>query len=119
MVKNSDEIMAEYLLKGGKMLSRECTVCRSPLFEIKGETLCVVCRDQGRTAEGKVISAPSPAEKVPSTPVVTASDLAGEIEVTVGALCRRIREEPDPNRCLALMECVRTGVETLALLHQG
>jgi UPF0148 protein len=119
MVKNPDEIMAEYLLKGGKMLSRECSVCRSPLFEIKGETLCVVCRDQGRTTEGKGPSPPSPAEKAAPAPLVTASDLAGEIELAVTTLCQRIRDEPDPNRCLALMECVRTGVETLALLRQG
>ncbi|NTW92707.1 MAG: hypothetical protein HGA40_04620, partial [Methanoregulaceae archaeon] len=43
-MKREDEIMAEYLLKGGKMLSKSCPSCGCPLFEYKGETFCVVCR---------------------------------------------------------------------------
>ena len=117
MVRKPDEIMAEYLLKGGKMLSRECTVCRSPLFEIKGETLCIVCREQGQVTEGKQ-TAPQAEKKTP-VPVTGGSDLSREIEETVTTLLRRAREEPDPNRCLAYMDSVKAGVETLALLRQG
>ncbi len=40
----ADEVMAEYLLKGGKMLAKSCKVCGYPLFEYKGETQCVICR---------------------------------------------------------------------------
>ncbi|MDT8358294.1 MAG: autoantigen p27 domain-containing protein, partial [Methanomicrobiaceae archaeon] len=46
-MKKPDEIMADYLLKGGKMLARECPVCGAPLFEYKGETMCVVCKEKG------------------------------------------------------------------------
>ncbi|MCK4269102.1 MAG: hypothetical protein KAW93_01335, partial [Methanogenium sp.] len=45
-MKADDEIMAEYLLKGGKMLSKTCPECGAPLFEVKGETKCVVCAEK-------------------------------------------------------------------------
>ena len=44
-MRGSDEIMAEYLLKGAKMLGKSCPECGSPLFTVKGETYCVVCRE--------------------------------------------------------------------------
>ena len=37
--------MAEYLLKGAKMLGKSCPECGSPLFTVNGETYCVVCRE--------------------------------------------------------------------------
>ena len=43
MSSNPEDIMAEYLLKGGKMLDKTCPSCGSPLFLVKGETMCVVC----------------------------------------------------------------------------
>src|SRR5512136_2871683 len=43
--RKEDEIMAEYLLKGGKMLEKTCKTCGCPLFEVKGKTLCVVCAE--------------------------------------------------------------------------
>src|SRR5512136_1141683 len=43
--RKEDEIMAEYLLKGGKMLEKTCKTCGCPLFEVKGRTLCVVCAE--------------------------------------------------------------------------
>lgn len=44
-MRDSDEIMAEYLLKGAKMLGKTCPECGSPLFTVNGETYCVVCRE--------------------------------------------------------------------------
>src|SRR5512136_2150376 len=46
--RNPDDIMAECLLRGGKMLRKACRTCGAPLFEVKGETLCVVCRETGK-----------------------------------------------------------------------
>jgi UPF0148 protein len=40
-----DEIMAQYLLKGGKMLAESCPVCHNPLFEYKEIRQCVVCQN--------------------------------------------------------------------------
>ena len=44
--KKDDEIMAEYLLKGGKMLEKVCPTCGCPLFEYKKKTFCVVCAEK-------------------------------------------------------------------------
>ncbi|UUX91884.1 Sjogren's syndrome/scleroderma autoantigen 1 family protein [Methanoplanus endosymbiosus] len=44
-MRKPEDIMADYLLKGGKMLEKTCSVCGSPLFIVKGETLCVVCAE--------------------------------------------------------------------------
>jgi UPF0148 protein len=46
-----DEIMAEYLLKGGKMLAESCPVCHNPLFEYKGIRQCVVCQSRENGSE--------------------------------------------------------------------
>lgn len=35
--------MADALRSGAKMLSEICPVCKSPLFEIKGEIRCIKC----------------------------------------------------------------------------
>ncbi len=61
-MKTEDEIMASYLLKGGKMLSKTCSTCGCPLFEHKGETLCVVCKESEKN-EGKN-------EKISSVPLL-------------------------------------------------
>jgi len=45
--KADEDIMADYLLKGGKMLSDSCTVCGAPLFDYNGEIFCVVCQEKG------------------------------------------------------------------------
>ena len=47
-MKTEDEIMASYLLTGGKMLSETCEDCGAPLFEIEGKQCCVVCRELGK-----------------------------------------------------------------------
>ncbi|HZD43195.1 MAG TPA: Sjogren's syndrome/scleroderma autoantigen 1 family protein [Methanomicrobiales archaeon] len=123
-MKEPDEIMAEYLLQGGKMLSKACTVCGSPLFEIKGKTRCVVCESarkaQPAPAESGTVHpparnepavqnvpAPEPAAPLPPGP------LQNELSETILLLCRRIQNEPDPDRCLLLMKCVRQGVLAL------
>jgi UPF0148 protein len=120
--RTADDIMAESLLSGGKMLSKACRTCGSPLFEVKGETLCVVCREKGKE-KGK-------GPKAPASPPPPAGAAAGqvapggeagearELRATIAALARRAREEADPDRCLALMEAARKGAEALSLLHR-
>ena len=116
-----DEVMAEYLLKGGKMLARDCTVCGCPLFEYKGETFCVVCREQKQEP-----SPGSPGETGEASPPGTETPAAGRsgsrgavrpaLESALVALCRRCEEETDPERCLVLISAVRKGIEALRLL---
>lgn len=117
--KKPDEIMAEYLLKGGKMLAKSCTICGSPLFEWKGETKCVVCeinrasesKQEAIQPEQRNIAATSSQLEIPHS--LDSSSLKKEVFGTIELLCKRINEEPDPQRCLVLMECVLKGVEAL------
>jgi len=118
-VKREDDIMAGYLLKGGKMLSKSCPACGCPLFEIKGETLCVVCREeetsrkknaQAVTREAQVL--PEPVNADPSSPA-----LARSLEEALVAVCIRMREEQDPGKVLVLANAVKSGVEALRLIR--
>lgn len=123
MEKSPEDIMAEYLLKGGKMLEKTCPSCGSPLFQVKGETVCVVCGGAQKPAAGPAAAGKKIEErKQLHLPEVNASgeigqgvsgDVDDELEKTVIHLCRRVREERNPEDCLALMECVRIAGEFL------
>ena len=125
-VRKEDEIMAEYLLKGGKMLEKPCKTCGCPLFEVKGKTLCVVCEENapaskdnetGVEKDSTALSVHESAyrsHKGSGTGQVLADDLTG----TLLSLCERIRNEKDPNHVLTLMAAVKTGTESLHILSQ-
>lgn len=135
-VRKEDEIMAEYLLKGGKMLEKTCKTCGCPLFEVKGKTFCVVC------AENATVM-PASAEKVASAHHEHGHScgcgedphehsetcgcgehdndscdggLADELAMTIFSLCERIQNEKDPENVLILMNAVRAGTESLEIL---
>ena len=138
--RKDDEIMAEHLLKGGKMLEKSCKTCGCPLFEVKGKTLCVVC------AENEDAKKPAKGAKAPAAAVATAEShaphehgascgcgvdheedtctcgdeegglLAEEIAMTIHALCERIQNEKDPENVLLLMNAVKSGTESLEIL---
>lgn len=126
-VRNEDEIMAEHLLKGGKMLEKSCKTCGCPLFEVKGKTLCVVCAEKD-TADKTSPGAPAAS----AAPVNTASCSCGEhheetceggfladsLAMTIVSLCERIQNEKDPDNVLALMNAVKAGTEALHILGQ-
>jgi UPF0148 protein len=121
-MKSEDEIMAEYLLKGGKMLSATCPSCGCPLFEIGGETLCVVCREAGEREEpgrsgGEQMASTGGTSRVREEPRRNASpSLTITLEETLVALSLRIREEPDPERVMVLVNALKRGIEALRLL---
>jgi len=118
--KNPDDIMAECLLAGGKMLSKACRACGSPLFEVKGETLCVVCREKGKDAKKRAgrPAAPGSTERKSPPDSGKETDLAGELRLTISTLVRKAREDPDPARCLSFMEAAKRGAEALSILHR-
>ncbi|MDD1668684.1 MAG: hypothetical protein LUO97_02685 [Methanomicrobiales archaeon] len=121
--KGADDIMAECLLAGGKMLSKACRACGSPLFEVKGETLCIVCREKGKeTGKGAPAAGTMPEPVTPGavSPGMAGGDseLAQELRATIADLSRRAREDKDPERCMTLMEAAKRGAEALALLHR-
>ncbi len=114
-----DEIMAAYLLKGGKMLSKTCSTCGCPLFEIKGETLCVVCKESEKNVESKEKSSSSLRNNEKPTGVAprkNTRELKGSMENMLAALCERISDEPDPERVLVLMNSVKKGIEAYNML---
>lgn len=116
--------MAEYLLKGGKMLDKSCPSCGSPLFQIKGDTICVVCggaRKPAPAPDGE--PAIEESGEVPVDIVVEqaypdeepgmSGDLRAEVEKTIVHLCRKVREESRPKDCLVLMECIKIADDVL------
>ena len=136
-VRKEDEIMAEYLLKGGKMLEKACKICGCPLFEVKGKTFCVVCAENepAKNAKG-VKKAAAPATEVVAAAQVhedghacscgedhdeescTCDDggLAEELAFTIHSLCERIQNEKDLENVLLLMNAVKEGTEALEIL---
>ncbi len=120
----ADEVMAGYLLKGGKMLAKSCKVCGYPLFEYKGETQCVICPQE---TSGEPLPEPEPPGEVPvpgqsSAPAAAAREprgrVAAELERTIIHLCERIRGEQRASECLTLMMAIERGAEALATLGQ-
>jgi UPF0148 protein len=129
--RKDDEIMAEYLLKGGKMLEKVCPVCGCPMFEYKKKTFCVVCAEKSAAKAPAAQAAPAAHSHehdagcscggVHDDDSCTCEDgegnmLAEEIAMTIHALCERINNEKDPNHILTLMTAVKTGSEALEIL---
>ncbi|MBT8507448.1 hypothetical protein AZH53_03270 [Methanomicrobiaceae archaeon CYW5] len=121
-MKTEDTIMAEYLLKGGKMLSKTCKDCGAPLFETKEGVLCVVCKEIGppdeKGAEKPVRHSPPEAEPVIVPPQrlhagACHGEVGEEIEQAILALCRRVRTESRAEDCYLLMKGIRKGVQAL------
>jgi UPF0148 protein len=136
-LRKEDEIMAEYLLKGGKMLEKSCKTCGCPLFEVKGKTLCVVCAENETGAKtAKKPAGPADAQApAGGCSCGTGHDedicscgedhgeesceggmLTEEIAFTIHALCERIQNEKDPDHVLTLMNAVKAGTEALETL---
>jgi UPF0148 protein len=119
-MKSEDEIMAEYLLKGGKMLSKTCPSCGCPLFDYKGETLCVVCREEQAGEQEKKAQARGKAGQAKRTertaPAGTGKALVETMEEMLASLAMRARDEPDPEKVLILMNALKRGVEARNLL---
>jgi UPF0148 protein len=119
-----DEIMAGYLLKGGKMLAKCCQVCGCPLFEYKGDTRCVVCAEMKSEQGKEPAGSDAKADVGNEVPQRTArhsdrgEDVHAALENAIICICGAAASESDPQRCAALMEAVKTGVTALRLLDQ-
>ena len=123
-VRKDDEIMAEYLLKGGKMLEKSCKTCGCPLFEVKGKTLCVVCAEKD-TAEKSNPATAAPAQHEQDNECSRGEHheesckgglLTDKLATIIVSLCERIQNEKDPDNVLALMNAVKAGTEALEIL---
>ena len=69
-----DEIMAQYLLKGGKMLAESCPVCHNPFFEYNGKHQCVICQEAETVQE----NTHAKMAKDRSTPLIRSDPLQGQ-----------------------------------------
>lgn len=118
-MQKEDEIMAEYLLKGAKMLAKTCPECGCPLFEYKDTTRCVVCTAGVQDAAGTA-TAPVPGEgqerSFPDEREAVHTVAVPALEQAIVALCERAASETDPGRCLTLMNAVYRGAEALRIL---
>jgi UPF0148 protein len=137
--RKEEEIMAEYLLKGGKMLEKSCKICGCPLFEVKGKTLCVVCAENAIAMKSAPAAATTAGPSAPQHAHHEAvhehgegctcgqdhgedscgcdeSGLTEELAFTIHSLCLRIQNEKDPNHVLTLMEAVKEGTDALETL---
>ncbi len=134
-----DEIMAEYLLKGAKMLAKTCPVCHAPLFEYKGKQFCVVCAESAKDmAESgtEMPVDPIPPKSIPADQqkqVFWDSDgdagvhrqenkadipsCVDPISDAMVLLCEKIANEPDPARCLLYMQAIREGALSIRILQ--
>jgi UPF0148 protein len=138
--RKEEEIMAEYLLKGGKMLEKSCKTCGCPLFEVKGKTVCVVCAENAVMAKaGAAATVPVAAahqshhEHVHGEGCTCGQDhdeetcgcgddecsdggLTEELAFTIHSLCLRVQNEKDPNHVLTLMTAIKEGTDALETL---
>jgi UPF0148 protein len=125
-VRKEDEIMADYLLKGGKMLEKSCKTCGCPLFEVKGKTLCVVCAEHDNAEKSGTAPVSSPVHthgtecscSEHADESCEGGFLADVLANTILSLCERIQNEKDPDNVLVLMNAVKGGTESLKILCQ-
>jgi UPF0148 protein len=127
-MRKPDEIMAEYLLKGGKMLAKTCPDCNSPLFEYKGETFCVVCREEQRDQQKDDKPERQDENVVPPPSLEKRNGLySGNMEEslddvftqTIRELLIQARGEQDTRRLKDLMKAIRIAAEASSILHYG
>ncbi|HJJ54832.1 MAG TPA: autoantigen p27 domain-containing protein [Methanocorpusculum sp.] len=131
MTKTVDEIMAVYLLNGGKMLSETCSTCGAPLFEIKGRKTCVVCEEHAKeehTQQTQKTETTIKAETVnpahagnivqikPSYAAESSYSATPDLDILIASLIKRAQDEPDPAKCLTIIECLRTAAEAKTIL---
>lgn len=105
------------------MLSKTCPVCHSPLFEVKGETLCVVCKEEqeveDKSSMTRQVPVVSPQKGSVPGGQVAPGGLEDEFSMTLRSLLIQVREEQDSARILTLMDAVKRGAEAYTLLLYG
>lgn len=123
--RTPDEIMADYLLKRGKMLSKTCPDCGSPLFDYHGEVFCVVCRERNMEKESSKNES-EVREIAVKKHIMDLSAAAGpdnlgliedELVSVIIEFCRRVKAEKDAEECLLLMKCIEKGASALKILR--
>jgi UPF0148 protein len=122
-MKKEDDIMAEYLLKGAKMLAKTCPECGCPVFQVKDRTFCVVCAERKsekpENTAGNVAAKTPDVLREPAGVTGLSPSLVSALEQVIITLADRASREPEPERCRTLMEAVHEGAEALFLFTRG
>ncbi|MDD1712923.1 MAG: hypothetical protein LUQ69_07145 [Methanoregulaceae archaeon] len=122
-MKKEDDIMAEYLLKGAKMLAKTCPDCGCPVFQVKDRTFCVVCAErkseEPENTAGNVAAKTPDVLQEPAGVTGLSPSLVSALEQAIIILADRASREPEPERCRTLMEAVHEGAEALFLFTRG
>lgn len=135
-MRKPDDIMAEYLLGGAKMLAEVCPVCSAPLFEVNGKKLCVVCSEAAKKTQTSPDQKTTSPQKKPestlenirvimpkytetkSSEIPVAEEIPNVLDTLILQFAHRAESEPDPARCLTYMECIRTAAESRVILRR-
>ncbi|MDR0438887.1 MAG: hypothetical protein LBH02_01540 [Methanocalculaceae archaeon] len=133
-VRKPDDIMAEYLLSGAKMLADLCPKCGAPMFEVNGKRICVICNETStllRTDIPRVAVTDGISSVPEKVRVITpkyakarnassliSGDIISQLDALILQFCARVETEPDPTRCLSYMECIRTAAEARTILNR-
>ena len=123
---NIDKI-SEMLLRGGKMLSRHCPTCNSPLFKFGEEIICPVCG----TSFVEVDEKGGRRTKIPATSQIedlkyaTSQDLKSrerspdeneikrELRKKIGEILEDLKRERDLTKIKMGLECIDKALEIL------
>ena len=96
--------MAELLLAGGKMLSKHCQICKSPLFEFKGKIICPI-------HEEKIMAKPE-ARKL-EMPHAEIERILNEKLTSLAEELKEEKEKDEMNKILNLMKSILDLLEKL------
>ena len=95
--------MTTLLLAGGKMLSKHCPTCGSPLFKVKGKVICPRCSKQ-------VVSDEKKGETRPLDRIVS---------YKINELVARLEATTDPHEISELLIGINAGLEILSRRKEG
>lgn len=108
--------LAETLLAGGKMLSRHCPDCRTPLFEYGGKITCPSCGgeviEEGKLAERTEGKARGEIreEGLSSQPTQIVQDKLKQ-------LGERLKDETEPREISKILKAMKSALEVLEKLE--
>lgn len=115
-VKNTSDLLGEYLLKGWKMLNKACVNCYTPIMQSRsGEEICVQCDLVASIPKEQlaIVETPTEIKQVPSS----VTDLLNE---TLSESARHLRSicSKDPAQSKLILENMHSIVALLKLLEK-
>ena len=114
--ENIDKI-SEMLLRGGKMLSRHCPTCNSPLFKFGEEIICPVCGtsfaevDAKGERETKIPAASQDLKSRERSP--DENEIKRELRKKIGEILEDLKRERDLTKIKMGLECIDKALEIL------